>query len=179
MPGERSERLWHLTGRFLGMLAPLGPSRSRDEWARSQLLPGECELWNRMKRADRRHAVAVALRARESLGDGATRPVMAAALLHDVGKIDSGLGVYGRVVATLSGAAVGRDPETIHAWTRSRGITRRVGLYLSHPELGGNLLALAGSAPLTEAWAREHHLPADRWTVPVEVGSALKAADDD
>jgi hypothetical protein len=48
-----------------------------------------------------------------------------------------------------------------------------------HPELGADLLGLAGSAPLTVAWTAEHHLPPDQWTVPAAVGDALKAADDD
>ena len=41
------------------------------------------------------------------------------------------------------------------------------------------MLGIAGSAPLTVAWALEHHLPAEQWTVPLPVGEALKAADDD
>ena len=41
------------------------------------------------------------------------------------------------------------------------------------------MLGMAGSAPLTVAWAREHHLPPEEWTVPLEVGEVLKAADDD
>ena len=65
------------------------------------------------------------------------------------------------------------------AWRETRGFTRRVGLYVLHPELGADLLGMAGSAPLTVAWAAEHHLPADQWTVPVHIGEALKAADDD
>jgi hypothetical protein len=103
--------------------------------------------------------------------------VLAAALLHDVGKVEARLGTYGRVVATVSAAVAGRD--TAELWSRGRGFTRRVGLYLRHPELGADLLALAGSDPLTVAWAREHHRPPDQWTVPVVVGQALKAADDD
>ena len=103
--------------------------------------------------------------------------MLAAALLHDVGKIDAGLRTYGRVVATISGAAGGR--EMAHLWRTKSGITRRVGLYLTHDEIGGDHLALADSDPLTVAWAREHHLPEDRWTVPVQIGRALKAADDD
>ena len=74
-------------------------------------------------------------------------PVLAAALLHDVGKNECGLGTYGRVIATVSGAAIGRDADTIRAWTRTRGFTRRVGLYLQHPKLGGDLLGMAGSDP--------------------------------
>ena len=56
-----------------------------------------------MSRADRRHAAGVARRVEVALGDEATRPVLAAALLHDVGKTESGLGTYGRVIATISG----------------------------------------------------------------------------
>jgi predicted HD phosphohydrolase len=131
-----------------------------------------------MSRSDRRHAVGVARRV-ERLLPGAERAVLAAALLHDVGKIDAGLSTYGRVIATISGSVVGRDHETIKDWTRSRGFTRRVGLYLQHPKLGGDRLALAGSDALTVAWAREHHLPADDWSVPRQIGEVLKEADDD
>ena len=56
------------------------------------MTPGEAGLWRRMSAADRRHAVVVARRADATLGTAATREVLAAALLHDVGKIDSGLG---------------------------------------------------------------------------------------
>lgn len=169
----------HLLGRFFGSILPVGPRRREAQWAEARLLPGERELWRRMRPADRRHAVGVARRTEARLGPRATRPVLAAALLHDVGKLDARLGIYGRVVATLSGAVVGHDPDAIRAWTRTRGFTRRVGLYLQHPKLGGDMLALAGSDPLTVAWTREHHLPPDDWTVPVEIGLALKAADDD
>jgi len=64
-------------------------------------------------------------------------------------------------------------------WSQSRGFVRRVGLYLRHPDLGGDLLAMAGSDPLTVAWAREHHLPPEKWTMPRHLGEALRAADDD
>jgi len=167
----------HLVKRFFGSLYPGGPSKRKEEWARSQLLPEEVELWRRMRGADRRHAIGVAHEVERSLGHEATRPVLAAALLHDVGKTDSGLGVYGRVIATLCGQIAGR--ETAKEWTKSTGFTRRVGLYLLHPDLGGDQLALAGSDPLTVAWAREHHRPRDQWTIDPHTAEALKAADDD
>ena len=169
----------HLSRRFFGSLRPGGPRSADRAWAESQLLDAEVPLWQAMSAPDRRHAVGVARRVEVALGDEATRPVLAAALLHDVGKSEAGLGTYGRVIATISGGAVGRDPETIKAWTRTRGFTRKVGLYLQHPKLGGDLLGMAGSDGLTEAWAREHHLPEDQWTVPLDIGLALKAADDD
>ena len=123
-----------------------------------------------MSGPDRRHAVGVARRVERALGREATRPVLAAALLHDVGKVESGCGTYGRVIATL--AARWPAARWPHAWRRQRGFTRRVGLYLRHPELGGDLLELAGSDPLTVAWAREHHRPRTsgpsprRWPTP-------------
>lgn len=166
----------HLVRRFLGSLAP-GDVRPPDRaWAEGQLTAREGELWRSMGRADRRHSVAVARRIEVALGPEATRPVLAAALLHDVGKVASGLGTYGRVVATLSGAAAGRDMA--EAWSQTRGITRRIGLYLRHEELGADMLALADSDPLTVALVREHSWPAGERTVPAALAEALRAADD-
>jgi hypothetical protein len=130
-----------------------------------------------MSGADRRHAVGVAERVERALGHEATRPVLAAALLHDVGKIESGLGTYGRVVATLSAKAAGRGMAS--TWRKQRGYARKVGLYLEHDQIGADLLELAGSDPLTVAWAREHHLPESDWTIEPHLADALKAADDD
>ena len=158
----------HLARRLAGSLWPGGPSAEAEGWVAGVLSGPELALWRRMSGPDRRHAVAVAHRARRILGaDGSSHPVLAAALLHDVGKVVPRLGMPGRVVATLAGLA-GR-----------RSLTPRVGQYLRHDALGAQLLAEAGSDPLTVAWAAEHHLPGERWTVPAAVGAALKAADDD
>lgn len=169
--------LAHLTKRFVTSLWPLGPSRVDDEWARSHLIEGEEQLWSRMSRQDRRHSVGVARRVEEALGADAERPVMAAALLHDVGKIDARLGTFLRVVATVSAAIAGR--ETAELWVRTFGITRRIGLYLLHPSIGGDHLAMAGSDPFTETWAREHHLPAEMCSLDEQLANALRDADDD
>ena len=167
----------HLVKRFFGSLVPIGPSDEDEAWVHEQLLDEELDLWRRMSKVDRRHAAGVARRVERSLGAEATRPVLAAALLHDCGKVVSGLGTYGRVIATVSVKLAGHDIAV--AWSETRGFTRRVGLYVEHPRLGSELLGLAGSAPLTVAWAAEHHLPPEEWTVPIEIGEALKAADDD
>lgn len=164
--------------RFVGSLRPGGPSPEEETWAESHLLDEERALWRRMSGADRRHAAGVAHRVQQRLGADASRPVVAAALLHDVGKVVAGLGVIGRVAATLAALVVGR-PRAARWGDRSPGLPGRIGLYLRHPELGGDLLALAGSDPLIVAWAREHHRPAGRWTLPRPVADALKAADDD
>ncbi len=121
-----------------------------------------------MSGSDRRHAVGVARDVVAILGPGTERPVLAAALLHDVGKVEAGLGTLARVPATILGLLGGR--------IRWRG---RLGAYLRHDQIGAELLRAASSDPLTVAWAAEHHLPAPRWTVPTHVAQALKAADGD
>jgi hypothetical protein len=158
----------HLARRFLGSLRPGGPGPADERWAGAQLLPGELALWDAMSGPDRRHAVGVARTALDALGPQTPRAVVAAALMHDVGKIDSGLRTPARVVATLAGMVLGR-----------RRVGGRLGRYLRHDELGAELLGAAGSEPLTVTWAREHHLPPERWTLAPRVGAALKAADDD
>jgi hypothetical protein len=163
-------RAGHLVRRFFGSVAARRLTPDEEAWVASHLLASEAELWARLRRADRRHAVGVARRSETALGAAATRPVMAAALLHDVGKIEADLGTYGRVMATLLAKAAGRD--TADAWSQTRGITRRIGLYLRHEELGADLLRLAGSDPLTVALV-------ERWSAPdTPVADALKAADD-
>ena len=99
------------------------------------------------------------------------RWALAAALLHDCGKIDSGLGTFGRVGATLWAAVRGR--------ARATEGDGRVATYLQHPERGAVRLRAAGADPLTVAWAAEHHLPTSAWTIPTTVGKVLKDADDD
>jgi hypothetical protein len=164
----------HLARRFAGSLWPGGPAPSAEAWARSFLTPGEQALWVRMSGPDRRHAIAVARRLTGATTDPAATTNLAAtpaALLHDVGKVESRLGTLGRAATTALAVAVGRD-----RLARSRG---RMGRYLRHDALGAQLLEQARSDRLTVTWAREHHLPSERWTVPHALGEALKAADDD
>lgn len=167
----------HLAKRFFGALRPGGPPATEVEWVAEQLLATELDLWRRMNGPDRRHSVLVARRVERSLGNEAPREVIAAALLHDVGKSVAGLRTYGRVIATVSAAVVGH--EMAESWSTGRGFIRKVGLYLQHPELGGDLLELAGSHATTVAWAREHHYPASMWSIPEDLAHALKDADDD
>lgn len=167
----------HLVKRFFGSLLPGGPKTADVAWVESILSPDELLLWRRFYGPDRRHSAAVARRVEVALGDRATTPVLAAALLHDIGKVQSGLRTYTRVAATLSAAVAGREMAPV--WAKSTGVTRRIGLYLMHPDIGADLLTMAGSDPLVIAWAREHHLPADRWTVELDVATVLDQADDD
>ncbi len=121
----------HLIGRFLWSLRAGPPAPADDAWARAHLLTGEVELWQRMSAMDRSHSVGVARRFVAARPE-ATRAEIAGALLHDVGKIECGLGVWGRVAASVFG-----------------GRTARFRAYLDHERIGAELAAAAGSDPAT------------------------------
>jgi hypothetical protein len=175
-------RTGHLTKRFVGTLRPGGPRPADTEWVREVLESGEFTLWSKMPNHDRRHSVLVARRVEEQLSTteyaGESR-WLAAALLHDVGKLDSHLTVVGRVLATMAGGAAGHD--WADAWSSKRGITRRFGLYLKHPELGSDRIRMADGRSEAARWAAAHH-DAEQWErcgIPAPVVEALRAADDD
>ena len=170
----------HWTSRAARSIRPGPPAASKVEWAEQHLNDREQALFARMSNPDRRHAIGVAMEASRQLDDlglddDRRRAAVAAALMHDVGKSAAGLRTYGRVVATLSGAVGGK--AFAEHWQDTAGFTRKVGLYLRYPELGAEQLMVAGSDPWVVAWAREHHRPEEDWTLPVEVGRVLAAAD--
>ncbi|WP_436796114.1 hypothetical protein [Actinospongicola halichondriae] len=165
----------HLARRFFGALSPRPLDPADDAWVHGILNPGEAGLWERMSLADRKHAAGVAREVAATLEDPGPG-VLAAALLHDVGKVESRLGTVARAVATVVAAVVGRGRAT--GWGGD-GLRGRVSGYLRHDEIGADLLAAAGSEPVTVTWAREHHLDPGRWTLDPVVATALAAADDD
>jgi hypothetical protein len=144
----------HLAERFFGALDPRGPDPVEEAWALGWLLPGEQQLWNRMSGPDRRHAAGVAREVAALLDDGRSLPgreVMAAALLHDVGKIESGLGTFARVGVTLAAMAVGRERLTAPEPGREPVPVREL-----EPD------PTRGSAPSLVP-ARSEHWAAPRW----------------
>ena len=122
--------LGHLVRRFAASLSRRPPSAADEQWARAQLLDGERLLWQRMSAVDRRHAIVVAKRF-DAAGEW-TREERAAALLHDVGKLESNLGTVARVAATVVGPR-----------------TARFQRYHQHEEIGATMLTAAGSSPIT------------------------------
>lgn len=168
----------HLVRRFFGSLRFGGPSDEDERWVSELLSPAELLLWQRMSDPDRRHGVGVARRVEHLLApDRADRAVLVAALLHDVGKTEAGLGTAGRVLATLCIALVERSVAS--SWSDYGGWRGRVGRYARHPDRGAELLSDAGSHPLIAAWAAEHHLRSRMWSIPTDVGETLRAADND
>ncbi len=121
----------HLALRFVTSLSGRPPDVGEEVWAESHLLAGEVGLWRRMSNQDRRHSAKVARRFVAARPD-AGRAEIAGALLHDVGKIECGLGTWGRVVASVVG-----------------GRTDRFRRYHDHEHLGSLLAQAAGSDPAT------------------------------
>ena len=127
----------HLARRFVSSLSRREPDVADAAWVDSQLIEGERTLWRRMSVADRRHAITVARRF-EASGQR-SREEMAGALLHDVGKLDSGLGTFGRSVATIVGPR-----------------TARFRRYHTHERIGADMLDAAGSSAVTIELVRGH-----------------------
>jgi hypothetical protein len=139
---------------------PLRPAEQAE--VSGLLAPGLRRLFWDQPDADQRHALECA-RAVAAAAPG--RPeLVEAALLHDVGKRRSGLGVVGRVVASVLGMA---------------GVARRgrVRAYLEHGPRGAAELAAAGAAPLTVAYARHHHAATPPAGVDPADWAVLRAAD--
>lgn len=110
---------------------------------------------------DQRHALDAAHTVLQAMpgNTGAAR----AALLHDVGKRHSRLGIAGRIVATV--LALLRLPAP-----------GRLAVYLDHARLGAAELAAAGAGELEVAYAR--HQDGDRPpAISPAVWRVLKAAD--
>lgn len=121
----------HLARRFATSLSRREPPLAETTWGIGHLLPAEAELWQRMAVQDRRHSLLVARRFAERQPDH-SRAELAAAVLHDIGKVDCGLGTWRRVLATVVG------PRTA-AFRR----------YHDHERIGAELLAAAGSDAAT------------------------------
>lgn len=130
--------LFHLAARFATSLSPRPPDVVDEVWAEDHLLDHEVVLWRRLGNQDRRHSAKVARRfvARRP---AATRAEVAGALLHDIGKVDCGLGTFGRVAATL----VGPRTESFR-------------IYLDHERIGAERLAELGSDEATVVLVAGH-----------------------
>ena len=127
----------HLARRWASSLSRREPAYVDTAWAESNLLDGELQLWRRLDAADRRHAIVVGRRF-AAMGTW-TREEMAGALLHDIGKLDSQLGIAGRVLATVVGPR-----------------TARFRRYHDHERIGAEMLVIAGSSPVTVELVRAH-----------------------
>ena len=117
----------HLAKRFFGALgrAPIGESQI--ELVQATLLDSEFVLWSAMMPMDKKHSIKVMSRFMQ-IYPQATAAQVRASLLHDVGKLESNLSVFARVLATIVG---------------ERG--SRFAKYHAHEKIGAQMLRQAGS----------------------------------
>ena len=123
--------LSHLVSRFFGAVSNAKPLPEDLAEVESLLLCDEFDLWRTMPTMDQRHSIVVMHRFRD-LRPSASLPEIRSALLHDIGKIQSNLGIFGRVVATL----VGRRGERFTA-------------YHDHEKIGSEMLRNIDSDSVT------------------------------
>lgn len=142
-------------GRFIRTAHPNLTDLDRalaEEWLPDELLV----LFLSQSEADQRHAVSVA---RLLLRSGyASRDLIAAALLHDVGKRGAHFTPWHRTAIVLLEA-------TMPALLRWMGRRERIGLlapfavHQAHSALGASLALRAGASERTARLIREHHQP--------------------
>lgn len=132
----------HLVRRFVGSLSARRPGPHDQAFAASVLAPSAASRFFAQAPMDQGHALRCA-RAVEAVAPGRT-DLLRAALLHDVGKAASGLGVVGRSVASL--AAITHLPRS-----------GRMQRYLDHGRIGAAWLAADGEPEIVVAFAAGHH----------------------
>lgn len=127
---------WHLFKRYVESLVARRLDEGERRLVETVLSNAERQLFARLSVADQRHALGV-LHRFDRLQPDAPFTARRAALLHDIGKLECGMGTLMRVVATVVG------PRTA-AFRR----------YHDHESIGIGLLVSAGSDPETLALLR-------------------------
>jgi putative nucleotidyltransferase with HDIG domain len=128
-----------------------------------------------MRRAEQAHSLAV-LRALRRQGH-ADPDLMAAALLHDVGKTRVPLRLFDRVLVVLGHSLL---PAAARAWsTRAPSGWRRPWVAAAqHASWGAEMVSHAGGSARLQAMIRRHHeTPLSRTTEIDGLLAALQAAD--
>ena len=133
------------------------PFRPADEsYAAAHLAPRLLGLFRRMSRAEQLHGIAVC-QALEARGY-ADPDLLAAALLHDVGKLSVPPRLWERVLVVLGEHFF---PALADRWGQGepRGLRRGFVIRRRHAEWGAELAAQAGASPRTVTLIRRHHSP--------------------
>ena len=120
------------------------------------LTPPQVELFQRMPRCDQRHGLDVfyALQRKQQHD----RDLLAAALLHDVGKSDGRLRLWHRVLIVLI-EAIGPQVLVRLASDEPRSWRYPFFVHQQHPELGAELAQAAGCSLVTVELIRRHQEP--------------------
>lgn len=130
-------------------------SLSRTDWeaVETTLNPQQVQLFRALSHGDQIHSLRV-FRTLQAM-DVDEREILAAALLHDVGKAAHKLRVWERGAVVILGKLL---PEAVKAWGAGepQGWRRPLVVAQQHPYWGAQLAEQAGSSPLT-VWLIRHH----------------------
>lgn len=135
-------------------------SEAEDHWATRWLTPTELQIWRKMPPPDRRHGLRVAAHVLQAM-PAAPETLLAAALLHDCGKV-------GRQYRSSERVLAGLLPHTVAEvlpWPPAQAKAHHA-IWGAH-----EILRLGGRAAVASLVAR-HHAPAGD-----PLAEALRAAD--
>ena len=127
------------------------------------LTPAQRDLFRKMAPNDQRHSISVCATLRQVGNDDPD--LLAAALLHDVGKAAGRIWLWQRTLIVLLGRWA---PEVLHwlardsrqgtvPWWRKGFVINRL-----HPEISAGWAAEAGCSPTTVVLIRRHQEPVER-----------------
>ncbi len=173
----------HLVSRFFGSIFAKPLTAKEQQVLNSELTSPLLELFDRLSVADQRHLYNVSrgisaevqsmdLDSSEAYG------LVVAGLFHDCGKVVSDFGTIMRVIATLYWGLLPKKLASMLSKSVG-GLGVRMQQYRDHPRIGSELLIEADAPQIAATWAKEHHKPADAWTIETKYGELLKRYDDD
>jgi putative nucleotidyltransferase with HDIG domain len=147
------------------------------------LSPGEMRLFNWMKPAEQAHSLVVMKKlqaeAERAFGPAANQ-LLAAALLHDVGKTRYPLSIWERVEIVLVNKFF---PQKVEIWGQSNpeGWMRPFVIAMQHPEWGAEMAAATGSSTGVVELIRRHQNLSSQSAVTIEdqMLQLLQQADQD
>lgn len=158
MPGS----LGHLTGRFFDVLLARPLTSIERALVQTWLTEELAEAFFDQPHYDQRHGYEAGLTV---LGAGLPGDFVMAAVMHDSGKRHSGLGIGGRVIASL-------------ALKLKLPLTKRMRLYRDHGLTAASELASLGAPPVTIDYALHHHrsrpptIEPEAWAILAEADRA-------
>jgi hypothetical protein len=150
---QPTSTLRYRVGQFFRALA----ARTLDEeleQAANILTPAALALFRSMSIQDQRHGLDVYAALRQA---GHTNPdLLAAALLHDVGKAAAPLPAWQRAIIVLLGRFAPRLLARLSRGELPQGWRRPFVVHAQHPQVGAHWAQQAGCSPLTVALIRRH-----------------------
>lgn len=147
------QRIYYRLWQFWQIVRARPLSPSAHSHIATLLNPVEQTLFARFSPADQAHSYRV-MRLLEQHGHNEP-PLLAAALLHDIGKTQVHLSWWDRVIVVI-GVLAGRTIYTRWGEGEAHGWRKGVVVRVHHPHWGAQMAEAAGSHPLTVTLIRRH-----------------------